>query len=139
MISHETHVRVRYADTDQMGYVYYGKYPEYLEVGRVEMIRHLGIPYTEIEAKGIMLPVADLRIQYKHPARYDDELRILTRIPQMPSSSFLTEYEIYSPTDKLLAEAYVKLAFIDMERNRPVRIPDFIREAIESHWPIDNS
>jgi len=135
MLWHDTQLRVRYADTDQMGYVYYGKYAEYFEVGRVELIRHLGIPYTQIEAQGIMMPVAELHIAYKVPARYDELLRIRSCIPEIPRGSLLTTYEVYKEQGELSATGEVRLAFIDMQRQRPVRVPDFILQAVSKHWP----
>ncbi|MEL6651342.1 MAG: thioesterase family protein [Bacteroidota bacterium] len=135
MIEHDTQVRVRYAETDQMGYVYYGKYTEYFEVGRVELIRNvLGLSYKAIEESGYFLPVADLQIKYHRPARYDDLLTIRTRVPAMPRSSFPTEYEIYNEAGTLLVTGSVKLAFFHRERLVPVRIPEFIKEAVESKW-----
>ncbi len=130
MIEHVTHVRVRYADTDQMGYVYYGKYAEYFEVGRVELIRSLGISYREIEDRGIMLPVASLEIHYLSPALYDELLTIKTIIPEIPRSSLLTEYEVIKPDQNLAVKGKVKLAFIDKNRMRPVRAPEYMLEAI---------
>ena len=118
-----------------MGYVYYGKYAEYFEVGRVELVRYLGIPYTEVEARGILMPVADLHISYKFPAYYDDLLTIKTHVPEIPRGSFLTTYEVINGKGQLSAEGSVKLAFIDKQRMRPVRVPDFILEAIRVHWP----
>ncbi|MDW3647653.1 MAG: thioesterase family protein [Bacteroidia bacterium] len=134
MISHETFVRVRYGETDQMAYVYYGKYAEYFEVGRVELIRSIGITYKEIEEKGILMPVADLEVHYKFPARYDELLKIKTTIPEKPRASFLTEYEIFNEEGKLVVTGKVKLAFFDKERLRPVRAPKFVLDAVEAHW-----
>ena len=130
MIVHDTQLRVRYGETDQMGIVYYGKYAEYFEVGRTELIRGLGVPYRSIEARGIMMPVAELRIQYKKPARYDDLLTIRTLVKELPRSSLLTEYEIYNEDGGLLVTGFVKLAFLDVARHLPVRVPDFILEAV---------
>ena len=134
MITHETHIRVRYADTDQMGYVYYGKYAEYFEVGRVELIRSLGMTYKSVEEGGIIMPVVDLHIQYQRPAHYDELLRVRTTIPEIPRSSFLTTYEVFNEAGQLLVSGAVKLAFIDTARNRPVRAPEYIRQAVETHW-----
>ncbi|MEM9987298.1 MAG: thioesterase family protein, partial [Bacteroidota bacterium] len=74
MILHETQLRVRYGETDQMGYAYYGKYAEYFEVGRVETVRSIGLPYKLVEEKGILMPVSELQVNYKRPAFYDDLL-----------------------------------------------------------------
>lgn len=138
MLQHDTFVRVRYGETDQMGYVYYGKYAEYFEVGRVELIRNvLGLSYKTIEESGYFLPVANLNIKYHRPGRYDDLIKIRTRVPEMPRSSFPTEYEIYNEAEELLVTGSVKLAFFHRERLVPVRIPDFIKEAVERQWKKD--
>jgi len=76
MIKHVTQIRVRYADTDQMKIVYHGKYLEYFEVGRAALIRSLGLPYSELETRGILLPVIEAFAKYRKPARYDDLLSI---------------------------------------------------------------
>ncbi|TAE51436.1 MAG: acyl-CoA thioesterase [Bacteroidetes bacterium] len=134
MIIFDTQVRVRYGETDQMGYVYYGKYAEYFEVGRTELIRSLGIPYRVVETKGIMMPVADLEVHYKKAARYDDLLTIRTIVREIPRSSFMTEYEVYNESGELLVTGLVKLAFVNIARMMPVRAPDFILEAVQLHW-----
>jgi acyl-CoA thioester hydrolase len=134
MIVHDTQVRVRYGETDQMGYVYYGRYAEYFEVGRVETIRSIGMSYKLIEEQGILLPVAELRVNYKRPARYDDLLRVRTMIPEIPRSYFLTRYEIVNEAAELIVTGMVRLAFVDQQRQRPVRVPGFILEAVKAHW-----
>lgn len=133
MITHDTQLRVRYGETDQMGYAYYGKYAEYFEVGRVELVRKLGIPYKEVEAKGIMMPVSKLEVNYKRPARYDDLLTIRTIVPETPRSSFRFEYEIYNEVQTLLATGLVVLAFVNMQSMRPVRAPEFVIHAVEQY------
>ena len=138
MISHDTFIRVRYAETDQMGFVYYGKYAEYFEVGRAEMIRHLGFTYKSVEENGIFMPVADLQIKFRKPAHYDDKLCVRTTVPEFPRASFLTEYEIFNEAEELLVSGMVRLAFFDRERLRPVRLPEFIKIAMEKHWPTDS-
>ncbi|MCI4670152.1 MAG: acyl-CoA thioesterase [Bacteroidia bacterium] len=133
MISHDTHLRVRYGETDQMGYAYYGKYAEYFEVGRVELVRKIGIPYKEVEAKGVMMPVSELQVNYKRPAYYDDLLTIRTSVNERPRSYFLFEYEVFNEKEELLATGHVKLAFVNMEKMRPVRAPQFVLEAIDAY------
>jgi acyl-CoA thioester hydrolase len=139
MYSHDTHLRVRYGETDQMGYVYYGKYAEFFEVGRVELIRSMGLSYKEIEERGIFLPVAELKVRYKIPARYDDLLTIRTYLTEFPRTSFMTAYEIYNEKERLLVTGTVKLAFFDREKQMPVRAPAYIKEAVEAVWqgPIE--
>lgn len=134
MIVHDTHIRVRYGETDQMGYVYYGKYAEYFEVGRAEMVRHLGIPYKHVEEKGILMPVAELQIHYRRPALYDDLLRVRTCVPELPSAGFLTTYEVFNEQEALLVSGKVRLAFVSKARMAPVRVPDFVLDAVLQHW-----
>ena len=111
MIQHHADIRVRYADTDQMGFVYYGKYPEYFEVGRTELIRSLGLAYKEIENRGIWMPVTELHITYKVPALYDELLVCKTYIPEIPRATLLTTYEIYKEDGSLSVSGKVVLAF----------------------------
>ncbi len=134
MITHDTQLRVRYGETDQMGYVYYGKYAEYFEVGRVETVRAIGIPYKLVEEKGIMMPVSELNVNYKRPGHYDDLLTIRTTIPEKPRSSLLFHYEVINEAEQLLATGLVRLAFVDKIKMRPVRVPDFVQAAVDQHW-----
>ena len=134
MIQHQTHVRVRYADTDQMGFVYYGKYAEYFEVGRVELIRSVGLSYKEIEERGVWLPVVELRVNYRYPARYDELLTITSCLAELPKASLLTTYKIHKENGELAVSGLVKLAFLNAERQRPQRVPDFFLKAVEQYW-----
>lgn len=135
MLSHTTKTRVRYGHVDQMGYVYYGKYAEYFEIGRTEMIRSLGIPYKLIEEKGFMLPVANMELKYYTAATYDTLLTITTTITEIPMASFKTEYEIHDESGNLVVKGKVKLAFVSSESRKPVRAPQFVKDAIASAWP----
>jgi acyl-CoA thioester hydrolase len=117
-------IRVRYSETDQMGYCYYGNYAQYLEVGRVEAIRSLGIIYKELEMKGILLPVSEFSIHYKSPAFYDDELTILTKIDRIKGARIYFSYEV-TCLEKLVAEAQTTLVFVDKSTNKPVSCPSF--------------
>ncbi|MGA3128446.1 MAG: thioesterase family protein [Candidatus Korobacteraceae bacterium] len=101
----ETTLRVRYAETDQMGVVYHSNYIIWLEVGRVELLRQLGFSYQEMEAEGLHLPVVEVKCRYKHPARYDDEVTIRTHLAQMRASLLRFHYEVVRKADgRLLAE-----------------------------------
>lgn len=135
MISHDTSIRVRYGETDQMGYVYYGKYAEYFEVGRVELIRSLGLSYKSIEEQGVWMPVSEFSIKYHRPGRYDDLLTVRTILKELPRSSFLTSYEVLNEAGEKVVSGSVKLAFLDAEKMIPVRVPSFILDAVSSHWP----
>lgn len=127
MIKVTTKVRVRYSETDQMGYVYYGNYPQYFEVGRVELFRYIGLPYKDIEEYGIMLPVADLSIKYIKPAKYDDELLITTIVKKIPEGARIVfEYEIKNQEDILLTKGDTTLYFMDKNSGKILRCPEQI-------------
>lgn len=123
MFVHETRVRVRYAETDQMGQMYYGRYAELFEVGRVEALRALGFPYRRIEERGILLPVRDLSVRYLMPVRYDDEIVIRTTIVEPISARIRFRYELLSDAGERLTEAETTLVFVDARSKRPCRAP----------------
>lgn len=130
MYSAETTVRVRYAETDQMGYVYYGNYAMYYEVGRVESLRQLGLTYRSLEGMGIMMPVLENHSRYKAPARYDELLTVRTTIREMPGVRITFFYEIYNGEMKLVNEGETQLVFIDMKTNRPRKAPDAMLQVL---------
>jgi acyl-CoA thioester hydrolase len=119
MYSFETKLRVRYGETDQMGFAYYGVYAQYYEVGRVELLRSLGISYKDIEAMGFALPVVDLNINYKKPALYDDEITVKTTIKEMPSVKISFNYETFNENGDLLNIGEVVLVFVNKETGKP--------------------
>ncbi|MBI1286399.1 MAG: YbgC/FadM family acyl-CoA thioesterase [Flavobacteriales bacterium] len=129
MFEHSTKIRTRYSEVDRMGYVYYGNYATYFEVGRVEAMRVLGISYAELEAQGIMMPVIRYEIDYKKPAFYDEELTIITRVKEVPRSRITFEYETWNAKGELLNTALTQLVFVDSETMRPQRAPEVIVEA----------
>lgn len=131
MISSKTELRVRYAETDQMGYVYYGNYAQYFEVARVEMLRELGFSYKALEERGVMLPVRDFSIRYLLPARYDDLLTIETTIPEAPSARIKFNYKIFNAQGELLNEASTTLVFTNKSTGRPCKAPDNMRAAFD--------
>lgn len=123
VFTHAHSLRVRYAETDRMGYVYYGVYAQYFEVARVEALRSLGMSYKRMEDDGVMLPVHDLNVKYHLPAFYDDALTIHTRIAVKPSVRILFSYEVRNERGDLLTEATTTLVFIDKTTGRPCRAP----------------
>jgi acyl-CoA thioester hydrolase len=130
MKEHEFNVRVRYSETDQMGVVYHGNYAQYLEIGRVEWLRNVGISYKWMEENGIMLPVVSLNINYKKPARYDDLLTVKTVFKSQTSVKIEFDYEIYNEKNELLTIASSILVFVDMKTTRPTLPPDYVKEKI---------
>lgn len=129
MFEHKTTVRTRYSEVDRMGYVYYGNYATYFEVGRVEAMRVLGISYAELEEDGIMMPVIRYEISYKKPAFYDEELTIVTRVREVPRSRILFEYETWNAKGEMLNSALTELVFVDSKTMKPQRAPQVIVDA----------
>jgi len=123
-----TQLRVRYGETDQMGYCYYGNYAQFFEVGRVEAMRNLGMSYKDIENKGFMLPVSTFSVKYIAPALYDDLLSITTKIVDLKGVRLYFEYEVMNEENQLLATAETVLVFVDKKTMRPVLPPqDFVQ------------
>lgn len=133
MITSTYSYRVSYADTDQMGYVYYGNYAKYLEIARVEFFRNLGISYKELEKNGIFMPVSELHIQYKKPAFYDEILLIKTIVKEIPKGVRIHfDYEIYNESKDLTTIACTKLFFVNKISGRPIKCPQLIISALEN-------
>jgi acyl-CoA thioester hydrolase len=130
----ETQIRVRYGETDRMGYMYYGHYPEYFEVSRTEMIRSLGLSYREIEDSGIIMPVRSLHIDYKLPALYDEMLTVRSCLKTVPESRLDIDYEIYNEKKQLLCTGNTVLAFVDARTRRIKRAPDFFLNAVRKYF-----
>lgn len=123
MYQAETQVRVRYAETDQMGYVYYGNYAMYFEVARVEAMRSSGFSYKGMEDEGVMMPVLESNIRYLKPGKYDELLTIKTRIPSLPGVRIRFEYEVYNESNELITEGWTTLAFLKKDSHQPTRPP----------------
>ena len=132
MKEYEFRVRVRYAETDQMGVVYHGNYAQYFEMGRVEWLRNMGVSYKWMEENGVMLPVVSLTMNYKKPARYDDLLTVKTILKSQTSVKIEFDYEIYNETNKLLTTGYSMLVFVDMKTGRPMLPPNYVSEKINA-------
>ncbi|WP_420317635.1 acyl-CoA thioesterase [Ekhidna sp.] len=130
MYTHEIQLRVRYADTDKMGFAYYGNYPRYYEIARVESFRSLGYPYKEMEESGVGMPVLDMSVKYLAPARYDDLLTIKLIIPEMPRARMRFLYEISNEEGKLINTGETILAFMNLETGRPVKMPDRMQKML---------
>ena len=124
MYSFETKIRVRYGETDQMSFVYYGVYAQYYEVGRVELLRSLELTYKELEEIGFALPVVNFNINYKKPAYYDDELTIRTTITELPSAKITFYYEMFNANNELLNIGEVVLVFVNKKTGKPCFAPE---------------
>jgi len=119
MFVHTTKIRVRYGETDQMGYMYYGNYAEFYEVGRVEMLRSLGLTYSGMEASGIMMPVLEMKCKYLKPALYDEEITVKVIMDKMPGVKIHFRYEFFNEKEELIHLAETLLVFVNMASNRP--------------------
>ena len=134
MIKTEISLRVRYAETDQMGYVYYGHYAQYFEVARVEMLRTLGFSYKKLEEEGVILPVLEYSIKYIRPAYYDNLLTIITEIRKLPNTRIHFQYETFNEKNELLNKAETTLVFVNKSTGRPTSVPDHLSEAFKKYF-----
>lgn len=133
---HTTTIRVRYADTDQMAYVYYGNYARYFEIGRVEAIRSLGITYKELEQSGIGLPVTHLEIKYLRPIYYDELITIHTYIVSQPDSLIHFYSEIWNALGKRTTQGKVTLCFFDIQLKQKTQAPLLLLESLQRNQTI---
>ena len=131
----KTEVRVRFSETDLAGWVYYGNYFVYSEVGRQHMYRELGYTYIEMKEEGFLLPIVEAHCEYKYPGKYDDVLEIQTKITEVREKSLKTEYEIYNKEKRiLLTQGYCVQVCVDGERKSqpfPEKLKKKLTEALE--------
>ena len=127
-----TQIRVRYGETDQMGYLYYGHYALYYEVGRAEAIRQLGFTYRELEEMGVMMPVVELNAQYFRPALYDDLITVKTIVKELPQSSKIQFHsELYNEQGQLLNRGVTTLVFYDPKEKKKINMPEVLTERLQ--------
>jgi len=129
-VTSRTQYRVRYADTDQMGVVYYGNYARLYEIGRSEMIREMGMPYMELEESGIVMPVYSVECKYRNVIKYDELITIETTLEELPEARIVFFHRIFTQEGILAHEAKVVLVFLDMECRRPLRAPEKLLEVL---------
>lgn len=130
MIKHDCKVRVRYCETDQMGYTHHSTYINYFEHGRSELLRYINHPYAEMEKYGVMSPIMSIQIRYVRPTKYDDEVTIHTEIRQLPDDFAVFHQEIYNEKGKLICGGAVKLTFVDGATRKRVKAPAQMLEAM---------
>ena len=118
--------RVIYADTDQMGVVYYGNYGRFYEIGRSEMIREMGFPYRELENGGVMMPVYSVESRYRNVLRYDELITIETTVKELPTAKIKFHHRIFNEDGGLAHEATVVLVFMDMKTKKLIRAPEML-------------
>jgi acyl-CoA thioester hydrolase len=134
MFQSETHVRVRYAETDLMGYVYYGNYATYYEVARVECMRKFGLVYKELEQEGVMMPILENWSKYKAPAFYDELLTIKVYIKEMPGVKIRFDYDIHNEKGELIHQGYTQLVFVNLVTRKPCLAPKKMRTLLEPYF-----
>ncbi len=134
MYTTETHIRVRYAETDQMQYVYYGNYAMYYEVARVESLRQLGLTYKALEAMGIIMPVLENHSFFIAPALYDELLKIVVTIPEKPTVRIRFHCEIFNEQQKLIHRGETQLAFVNQKTGRPCRPPEAFEKVLAPYF-----
>jgi len=134
MYHHETKKRVRYSETDKMGYLYYGNYASYLEIGRVEALRALGLVYADMEdVHKVVMPVAHYETKYIRPAYYDDLITIKTEIREIPDQFVIFHTDMFNEEGKIINRSTVKLAFITMDGKR-CGAPEYMIDALKSYF-----
>jgi len=135
MYTHETQMRVRYGETDQMGYLYYGNYAQYFEVGRVELMRSLGVSYKEMEEKyGIWLPVVSLDMRFVRPAYYDDQLTVRSTLRELPDTHIVFHVEVFNEKNKLVNGGRVRLCFFNATTQKVMHAPDLLLDKLKPHF-----
>lgn len=137
MIENKTPLKIRYSETDQMGYAHHGNYAQYFEIGRLELLHDLGISYKKMEEEGIILPVYSINTRFIQPAKFDDSLTLRTMLKVIPSTRITFEYEIYNSENKKITTGETVLVFVDTAKNRPIKIPQELLSKITSHFPKD--
>ena len=128
MFTTQTQLRVRYGETDPMGVVYHGNYALSYEIARTEALRQIDVTYRSLEENGIMMPVVNLTVNYKKPAKYDDLLTIKSFFKVMPTVKTIIDYEVFNEANELLCTGQTTLVFVDMKTNKMIRCPQNLME-----------
>ncbi len=128
MKKHNTKIRVRYGETDQMGVVHHGSYAQYFELARIEWFDKFGLSYRALEESGVMLPVYELNIKYRKPAVFDEVLDVETVLHEKPTAKIHFDYTIRNAKGEILTQAETILVFSDMKTKKPMRCPKYILE-----------
>ncbi len=136
MYSHAVKYRVCYADTDQMGYVYYGNYARLYEIARVETLRSLGVSYKSLEDNGMGLPVAEHYTKFIAPGLYDDELTVICQVDMLPTAKIVFSYRIKNEAGDLINEGKTTLVFMDLKTKKVIKVPDFIMNALMPYYSV---
>lgn len=130
MKTHETFVKVRYAETDQMGVVHHGNYAQYLEMARLDWLQQLEVSYRSMEKEGVMLPVYEMNLKFLKPATFDDRLKIVTSLKGKPGVKITFEYRVYNEDEELITTGSTVLVFMDSKTRKPIRCPQYILDKL---------
>lgn len=134
MLTHDTQIRVRYGEVDQMGFLYHSHYVEYFDVARNDMMNHFGVPNTEIERDGVMLPVTRVEIDYRIPAHFDDLLTVRTRLERLPGATIRFDYQVFAPGGECQTTGSVTLAFMHSDTKKACRPPKKFYDILKGHF-----
>ena len=137
MFENTTKIRVRYGETDQMGYMYYGNYAQFYEVGRVEMLRSLDMTYRGMEESGIMMPVVELKCNYLKPALYDEEISVKVIMDKLPGVKIHFRYELSNEKNELINTGETLLVFVSMKSGRPCLPPKEFINKLKPFFPVN--
>tara|TARA_B100000941_G_C28468914_1_gene535254 strand:+ start:35 stop:442 length:408 start_codon:yes stop_codon:yes gene_type:complete len=134
MLEDNINIRVRYADTDQMGFVYYGNYAKYYEIARVELFRNIGLTYKSLEEMGIGMPVIEMKTNFIMPAKYDEKLVVSIKIPELPKLKIIFFYEIFNEKNELINTGETVLTFINLLTGKPKRVPSIMKDKLSKYF-----
>tara|TARA_B100000530_G_C15715758_1_gene391786 strand:- start:214 stop:621 length:408 start_codon:yes stop_codon:yes gene_type:complete len=134
MLEDNINIRVRYADTDQMGFVYYGNYAKYYEIARVELFRNIGLTYKSLEEMGIGMPVIEMKTNFIMPAKYDEKLVVNIKIPELPKLKIIFFYEIFNEKNELINTGETVLTFINLLTGKPKRVPSIMKDKLSKYF-----
>ncbi len=134
MFIHDTKIRVRYKDTDQMGRMHHANYAVFFEEARTEMLRSQGLTYKQMEEMGVMMPVLELKCKFLKPALYDEVLTVTTKVTQLPAVRMIFYYEVYNEQKILITTGETTLVFVDMKKNKPCIAPKVFMDKMIGHF-----
>lgn len=135
MIIKEHTIRIRYSESDQMGFVHHSNYIKFFEIGRIEFLREMGVNYKDLEAEGIGLPVIKIEVNYLKPLFFDDEILIKTFLKDIPNGPrIIFHYQIFNQKNEKVTESFSELVFMNMKTKKPIRCPEKIQSIIEQNF-----
>lgn len=137
MKSFDTHIRVEYHHTDQMGIVHHSNYVKFFEFARTEWLRAVGLTYAEMERRGVMMPIVEVQVKYRQPAYYDELITVRAEVSELPMARITFRYEIRGEDGRNIASGLTTLGFIDKETRRPQRAPEWLMEVLNRELNIE--